>query len=101
MIKDADGNELTSLSLTGTPGSDNPFSLPIECRAGYKLTAVGVVAGVTIRGKANPGDAFQNLETTPIDLNPYAGTTRTFYFDAVIDSGAAIGSDLTQIIVEN
>jgi hypothetical protein len=98
MILDADGNRISSLALAAAPGSDNAFTLRIQCRAGYFLSAVND-DDVTITGKANPGDAFQNLQSSPIDLIPYDGTVRVFYFNAAIDSGATAETVVPQIIV--
>lgn len=99
MIVDSDGNELTALSMTAPAGSDVAFTLLIDCRTGYSLSAVSPDAGVEIWGKAEPGDAFQNLATDPIDLSPYFPAIKTFYFECRIDAGEPVETLIYQIIV--
>jgi hypothetical protein len=87
--------------LAAEPGDTRAFSLEIECRDGYELSAFCSNADVRIWGKAEPGDAFQNLHTTPIDLSPYDATVKTFYFELRIDAGADPGTDvIASILVE-
>lgn len=100
MIIDADGNEITSLSMSGPAGSNITFSLLIDCQADYSLSAVSPDAGIVIWGKAEPGDAFQNLQTTPIVLTPYFPGRKTFYFECRIDAGEPNETLIYQIIVK-
>lgn len=94
---DGNGNVIASLPLTGIAGTDIPFELTIRCRSGYELSATSPSAGVVTWAKANPGDAFQNIQTTPIDLTPYADTDRTFYFETRIDEDEPAGIMILQI----
>lgn len=87
MILDGNGNEISSIALAAAPGNDKPFQLPIECLDGYSLWATSPDAGVVIWAKDSPGGTFQNIQTTPIDLSPFANTIRMFYFECRIDSG--------------
>lgn len=85
--------------LSGSAGDTIAFTLEIECSSGYEISADSDNADIRIWGKANPGDAFQNLHTTPIDLTPYAGDVRTFYFELRIDAGADDGDYSAAVLV--
>lgn len=87
MIVDSDGNEMSSLSIAGPAASNVAFILRIDCLAGYYLSASSPDPGVVIWGKAAPGDAFQNIQTTPIDLTPFFPAIKTFYFECRIAAG--------------
>jgi hypothetical protein len=100
MILDDEGNRINSLSMAAEPGDAVAFELRhIECFTGYQLSAASPDAGVVIWGKANPGDSFQNLQTTPIDLTPYAGTTRGFYFECRVNAMEPAETIIYQIVV--
>lgn len=99
MILDDDDNELSSLSMSGRAGDNVAFTLRVECLSGYELSATSPDAGVVIWGKANPGDSFQNLQTTPIDLTAYANTIRTFYFECRINALEPVETIIYQITV--
>ncbi len=80
-------------------GGTSAFTLSIECQAGYELTAEADDANVRFWAKANAGDAFQNIHSSPIDLTPYAGSARTFYFELRINGAAADGNEIVKIVV--
>lgn len=98
MILDTDENPITSTALTVAPGGNRTFSLLIDCRDGYELGAAAVNPDVTVSGKAEPGDAFSNLETSPIDLTGYAPARKTFYFKI---EAAALADPAAEIITIN
>jgi len=70
-------------------GSDNVFSIALEsgenriitfsipCYDGRELSGEAVT-GLTVEARHGTGGAWTNIETTPIDLSPYAGSTGTF-----------------------
>lgn len=99
MILDDNGNRLTTASLTIPPNTNKAFTLQIECFDGFSLFATSPDADVVTWAKANPGDSFQNIQSSPIDLTPFAGTTRTFYFETRVANGAAFISELITIQV--
>jgi hypothetical protein len=80
-------------------GGTAAFTLSINCESGYELAADSDNADVRVWAKANAGDAFQNIHSSPIDLTPYAGTARTFYFELRIDAGADDGNEIVAIVV--
>lgn len=88
MIVDGKDRELTKLSLTALPATNVPFSQRIQCRDGYKLKAVSADGGVVIWAKAAPGDSFQNIQSSPIDLTPFIGTTHTFFLECRVAAGS-------------
>lgn len=94
------GDEINAVSMAAAAGENKAFELEgVECRDGYVLAARSPDAGVVIWAKANPGDAFQNIQTTPIDLTPYAGNVRTFYFECRVDAGEPAESLIYEIEV--
>jgi hypothetical protein len=103
MIVDQNGNRITSLPLSVSPGTTKPFQLSIACRAGFFLTAAFPAGdddpNVRFWAKAAPGDSFVNLHTTPLDLAPYDGTTRTFYFECRAGVSAIKGNDIPSLFV--
>lgn len=99
MILDAEGNELTSLSMAAAPGDNKAFTLRIECLSGYSLRAVSPDAGVVIWAKDLPGGTFQNIQTTPFDLTPFANTIHVFYFECRVAGGEPAETLIYQITV--
>lgn len=81
-------------------GGTSAFTLVIACQADYQLTAESDNADVRFWAKASAGGSFQNIHSTPIDLTPYAGTNRTFYFELRVGIGAADGSEIVAIVIE-
>lgn len=100
MIVNEHGDAIPSLSMSIEPDAEKPFSLRIECRDGYELTAISPDADVTIWAKAEVGDAFQDIGTTPIDLEPFAPATKVIYFECRCAAGQPAGALIYQIIVE-
>ena len=100
MIVNANGDVIPSLSMAAPPDTETAFTLRVQCRENYELTADSSDADVTIWAKANPGDAFQNIATTPIDLTPFFPATRIFYFECRIASGQPAETLYYDLIVQ-
>lgn len=81
-------------------GGTKAFTLSIECRSGYSLTAEADDANVRFWAKATVGGSFQNIHSSPIDLTPFAGTAHTFYFELRIDGAATDGDEIVSILVK-
>lgn len=102
MIVDANGNRITTLPLTDFPGVNKPFQLDVECFDGFQLTASFDTTddpNVRFWAKASPGDPFQNIHTTPLDLSPYDGTTRTIYFECRAGNSAIKQNSVISLLV--
>jgi len=77
VIFDTDGFPITAFSMTQDEQTSQTAIIQIECREDYRLYA-DVVADVLIEGKHASSLTWTNLETSDIDLTPWAGTTETF-----------------------
>ncbi len=76
MIYDHDDRPLLSTTLSIGPDDDLQFKIYIDCRADQFLRAT-TVADITVLARPQDvGGAFTNIETTPLDLTPYAGTKK-------------------------
>lgn len=99
MIVDVNNNFVSNLEMRIAPGDTKEFSLPVVCQAGFTLKAESVSL-VTIEAKAAPGDAYFDLTITPVDLSPFAGQTKTFYFRVSVDEIAPEQIENIFLIVE-
>lgn len=82
-------------------GGSSEFSIPIACEGGYSLLTDTDSGNVIVSAKANLGDSYQDIhrDESPLDLTPYAGELRTFYFKIDIDAGAADGEEIVSILI--
>jgi hypothetical protein len=103
MIIDENGNRITSFPMTDAPGVNEPFHFFVNCQDGFELSAAFDDGfddpNTRIWAKAAPGDAFQNLHTTPLDLSPYAGTVRTIYCECRAASNAIKQTAIVNLLV--
>lgn len=104
MINDgsANRNRITTLPLTDFPGVNKPFTLAVECFDGFQLSAAFITTddpAVRFWAKASPGDSFQNLHTTPLDLSPFDGQNRTIYFECRAAGGAIKQNSIVSLLV--
>jgi hypothetical protein len=76
MIYDTDGNRILSTALDVRSGEDEIITLKIDCLTGWQLSGEAV-ADVAVEAR-HQGDAYVNIETTPISLTPWNGTLQTF-----------------------
>jgi hypothetical protein len=78
MFYDTDDNRILSATVAVEQGEIVTGSFKVECNTGYVL-AGAAVADVVCEVKHSAG-AYVNIETTPISLTPWNGTTQTFNF---------------------
>jgi hypothetical protein len=99
MIQDNNTDLVTSTpAIRIAPGGFKEFHYPIQCKTGYEIAAVPD-DDVSIFAKANPGDAYQNISISPLDLGSYAPNVQTIYFKIAIDAGADDGDRLSSVFV--
>lgn len=84
LIKDPDGNPLPSQSFSVYSEQTITFDVLIECRAGYELSGEAV-GNVAVTGRADGIGGWTNLETSVIDLTPYAGTDHQFFIQVIAE----------------
>lgn len=99
MIVDANNNFVSNLEMRVRPGGEKEFSLPVVCQAGFTLKAE-TISLVSIDAKAAPGDSYSDLTANPVDLSPFAGQTKTFYFRVSVDNAAPEQIENIFLIVE-
>lgn len=99
MILDETGNQITSAAIRVAPSADKDFSLEIECRENYFLSATSENADLQIFAKLETGDPFQNIIETPLSISEFAGEIKTIYFRASADADALAADFLAEIIV--
>jgi hypothetical protein len=92
MIYDTDGNRKLSSHIELRPSEVKTESVLIDCLTGYQI-AGHAVTNVTIECK-HDGDAYVNIETTPISLTPWDGTQEPFTFRYT--AGAHVSADKRQ-----
>lgn len=61
----------------------------IPCEAGTFLTANDVPEARILVRENGTSDAFQDVATVPLDLDPYAGSSQDF--DMKVHTGAVVG----------
>ena len=86
MIYDTDDNRILSATVSVEQGQIVTGSFKVECNTGYQLSGAAV-ADVVCEVKHSAG-AYVNIETTPIDLGTWDGTTQTFNFRFTAASSA-------------
>jgi hypothetical protein len=86
MIFDTDDNRILSANVSVEQGEEVTGSFKVECNTGYQLSGVAVT-DCTCEVKHSAG-AYVNIETTPIDLGTWDGTTQTFNFRFTADASA-------------
>lgn len=99
MIFDENDLETFSAALRVAPGGQKEFTLKIECRAGYFLSATDAPAGVTIEAKPEQSAPFTDIAAAPLDLSPFDGTTRRFYFRVSAAGNAPPSESVPSIVV--
>jgi hypothetical protein len=80
-ITDTAGNPLTAVNLTIVEQTDSAtIRALVPCRAGFYLTADNQTSVSVFARRYNVGASFQNLDSAPINLTPFAGQTIEFEF---------------------
>lgn len=77
MIRDADGNPVSSFSTSMTVSTSQTYTVLVDCETDYELSS-DVVAGLTVEAKRTADASWTDIESTPIDLTPWAGTQQEF-----------------------
>lgn len=77
MIYDTDGLPLYSASVSLGPNETKTAEIDIACKTGYALKGEPI-SGVTVEAKHEDAVSWTNIETTPIALDSWAGTTERF-----------------------
>ena len=77
MIFDTDGLPAFSTTVGLGPNDQKTATIDIECKTGFSLKGTAV-SGVTVEAKQEDAVSWTNIETTPIDLTTWAGTTERF-----------------------
>lgn len=91
MICDLDGNSLNSGNLSIPSGGNAVLQIGIDCLTGYEFAAEAVSL-LVIEARALGDSSWTSIETTPIDLSPYAGTRKTFEVRLTADAVIALQS---------
>ena len=105
MIYDTDDNVTESTAMSANPGDEKEFQQKIDCVDGLFLSGslsnpdVGDPLEATLYAKAEIGDGWTNILTTPIDLSSFEPQRKLFYFKLAIDVGAPDAVGLVNIIV--
>ena len=77
MFYDLDDNPIASFTGSIDEGEALTYELKIDCRVS-RFLAGDVVADLALEGRAFGEVSWVNLETTRIDLTPYANTRQRF-----------------------
>lgn len=77
MIFDTEGLPVFSAAVGLGPNGQKTTTVDVECKTGYSLKGTAV-SGVTVEAKQEDAVSWTNIETTPIDLTPWVGTTERF-----------------------
>lgn len=77
MIRDADGNPVSSFSTSMRTGDVAAYTLVLDCESGYEFFA-DAVTDLAVEAKRSADASWVDIETTPIDLTPWAGTQQPF-----------------------
>lgn len=77
MIYDIEDNPIAGFNFPISSGQIVVFQIRADCQAGLRLFS-DVVGDLTIEGRPQGVGAYVNLESSDIDLGPYAGTRQNF-----------------------
>lgn len=96
LITDQDDVEITYMNFSQEESTDSAvFVLKVPCKSGQWLKA-DTNPDVTILGREHgTADAFVDLNTNPISLDPYDGTSQAF--DLKLSTGDITGMVSTAI----
>jgi hypothetical protein len=76
MIRDTNG-PLDTITLALESGQNRVYTITIDCFTGHELSGE-VVGDIAVEARHGIVGAYTDIETTPIDLSPYNGSTETF-----------------------
>jgi hypothetical protein len=99
MIRDLDGNGITSASVLVAPDGVYLFSQLIDCKTGYIVTAEYENADVTFEAKIGAG-AYVDIVATPLSLTAYAGLRKQVDFRITTSPTADAASFVAEIQVQ-
>lgn len=77
LIFDAADNPISSFAMTIESEEVKTFTIRIDCKASNFFKSE-VVGDLTVEAKLSTDGSWTNIETTPIDLTPYAATRQSF-----------------------
>jgi len=84
MIRDNAGNPISTYIGTIDPEEEQTCTIRVDCQENTNLTASGASAFV-VEARHGAG-AWIDIETTPIDLTPFAPATETFEIRITADA---------------
>lgn len=97
MIYDTDNNPITSTALTVAPNDEKEFSVLVDCKPGYVLTAATANPDVDVSARADPVDAWTDILAGSLDTEPFAPARKLFYFKLAVDAGADPSTEIVSI----
>lgn len=92
MIQFLDTNSvpLSSLSMAFESGTDTQFSIKVDCRAGYYLSASDVPAELTVFARFQGDTVWTNIGSSPLNLTPYDAQRKTIEVKFTAGSVSAV-----------
>lgn len=88
MIYDTDGLPVYSAAIALSPNTEETAEIDVRCTEGYRLAGTSV-SGLTVTAKHEDAGGWTDIETTPIDLSPWAGSTERFLIKFAVGSIAS------------
>src|SRR6478672_3851398 len=76
-IYDTDDNVIYSSEFALRSGEQATATIHIDCVSGFQLSGEAV-ADVTVEARHGSAGGYTDIETTPIDLGTWDGTSQTF-----------------------
>lgn len=77
MIRDSNGDPITSIELTLETSTARIYTLEIDCYDGHTLSNEPVI-GAVVEARHGTMGSWTLIEAEAIDLSPYAGNLETF-----------------------
>ena len=78
-IKDTDGNIISGAAFVVRSTENEIGTFEIDCAAGWSLYGT-VTSEMVVEARHGSSGGWTDIETTPIDLTPWDGSTETFQF---------------------
>ena len=77
LIYDTADNPISSFAMSMDSNEVKTFTVKIDCKTSNYLRGSSV-ADLTVEAKRSADASWINIETTPINLTPYAATRQSF-----------------------
>ncbi len=92
-----EGDSVHGTELTAVPQGFTTLQLKVDCVSGKKLKVIYLgILTVTVEGRFEPTDTWENLLTVGLDTTPFAQTVKQF--EARIKVEGSVGFQVEELL---